>query len=494
MKTLFSKLSVALLVIVALLGSSFFVVEQFSTRLYYEEITQRLNSSIAMYVTGERQLIEDGVVNGDALSLLAQQAMIINPTVEVYLLDTEGSILAHAMPPESIMTNTVDLGPVRDLMSGEVEMPLRGTDPRNIDREKVFSAHPVMHNDIIQGYLYAVLGGQKYDELADSIRGSYIQRLSLGALLAIVAGAFLIGLLVFGLLTRRLARLTGDVRSFTDTDFDIDAVPVLESKLAGDDGDEISQLRAAFGSMANKIREQFESLKETDRLRRELVSNVSHDLRTPLASMHGYVETLLIKNETLSVDERKHYLEITRKHTKRLGQLISELFELSKLDAASVHPVLESFSLAELLHDVTQEFELDAQNKQVEIRIDAKPEASTVVADIGLMQRVLENLIRNALKYTPSGGDITITLDRQPGCIAVAVADSGRGIAAKDLDKVFDRFYRSEQDDDEAENSAGLGLAIVRKILDLHGSRITVSSEPNKGTCFEFVLPTRLAA
>ena len=117
-----------------------------------------------------------------------------------------------------------------------------------------------------------------------------------------------------------------------------------------------------------------------------------------------------------------------------------------------------------------------------------------MVADIGLMQRVLENLIRNALKYTPSGGDITITLDRQPGCIAVAVADSGRGIAAKDLDKVFDRFYRSEQDDDEAENSAGLGLAIVRKILDLHGSRITVSSEPNKGTCFEFVLPTRLAA
>jgi signal transduction histidine kinase len=497
MKTLFAKLSIALLVIVALIGSSFFVVEQFSTRLYYEEITQRLNSSIAMYVTGERQLIEDGVVNGDALSLLAQQAMIINPTVEVYLLDTRGTILAHALPPESVLTDTVDLVPVRELMSGEVEMPLRGTDPRNIDREKVFSAHPVEHNGVVQGYLYAVLGGQKYDELADSIRGSYIQRLSLGALVAIVLGAFLVGLLVFGLLTRRLTRLTSDVKRFTDSDFDAQAMaplaPVGGPSTDGS-GDEISQLRAAFSVMANKIQEQFESLKETDRLRRELVSNVSHDLRTPLASMHGYVETLLIKNETLTEGERNHYLEITRKHTRRLGRLIGDLFELSKLDAASVHPSLETFSLAELLQDVTQEFELEAQKKGVSIEVNTTPEVSTVFADIGLMQRVLENLIRNALKYTPQGGNISISLDKRPGCVAVAVADTGCGIAQKDLDKVFDRYYRSEQDDMDNTTSAGLGLAIVRKILDLHGSRITVSSEPDKGTRFEFALPTQKAA
>ena len=494
-KTLYAKLSIALLVIVALIGSAFFVVEQFSTRLYYEEITQRLNASIAMYVTGERQLIEDGVVNEDALSLLAQQAMIINPTVEIYLLDTAGTILGHAMPPESILTQSVDLGPVRELMAGDVKMPLRGTDPRNIDRKKVFSAHPVMHNGTVQGYLYAVLGGQKYDELADSIRGSYIQRLSLGALLAIVVAAFLVGILVFGLLTRRLTRLTSDVVRFTEADFEFnDSTALEQGSTSKGEGDEISQLSFAFARMANKIREQFESLKETDRLRRELVSNVSHDLRTPLASMHGYVETLMIKNDTLTTDERKHYLEITRKHTLRLRQLIGDLFELSKLDSASVHPSLEIFSLAELLWDVTQDFELEAQKKDIKIEVNAKPEASSVYADIGLMQRVLENLIKNALKYTPRGGQINISLDKRPGCIAVAVSDTGCGIAEKDLDKVFDRFYRSAKDDNEASNSAGLGLAIVRKILDLHGSRITVSSELNHGTCFEFALPTKKAA
>ncbi len=496
MNTLFAKLSLALLVIVLLIGSGFFFVERFSTRLYHEEITQRLNASIAMYVTGERQLMENGVVNDVALSEFAQQAMIINPTVEVYLLDTQGGILAHAMPAETVLTQQVDLAPVRALMGGKAEMSVHGTDPRNLDRKKVFSAHPVMFNDQIEGYLYAVLGGQKYDELADSIRVSYIQKLSLGAMVAIVLGAFMVGLLVFGLLTRRLSGLTSDVQAFTRAGFDPElAIRVKHGKSTDPKkSDEISQLREAFAVMADKIREQFERLKETDRLRRELVSNVSHDLRTPLASMHAYVETLLIKNESFSADERRHHLEITRKHTKRLGQLIGDLFELSKLEAASVQPSLEYFSLAELLQDVAQEFELEAQKLDISLSVESARNAPAVSADIGLMQRVLENLIRNALKYTPRGGNVTISLQEHPGHVAVAVADTGRGIAQEDLERVFDRFYRGHDKDDHEGGSAGLGLAIVRKILDLHGSRITVSSELNQGTCFEFELPTRAAA
>lgn len=494
MRTLFARLSVALLLIVALIGGSFFLVEQVTTRLYYEEITQRLNASIAMYVTGEMQLIEDGAVNEEALTLLAQRAMIINPTVEVYLLDKQGDILAHAMPPESIQTDNVALAPIRELMAGETEMPLRGTDPLNTDRQKIFSAHPVMHNDVLQGYLYAILGGQKYEALADSVRGSYVQKLSLGALVAIVLAAFLVGLLVFGLLTRRLTRLTGDVKKFTDSGFDPELIELLGTNDAQQaPGDEIGQLRAAFSSMANKIREQFEGLEETDRLRRELVSNVSHDLRTPLASMHGYVETLLLKNDTLSEAERLRYLEITRKHSLRLGQLIGDLFELSKLDSTSIHPSLEWFPLAELLQDVAQEFELEAEKKGIQIVVESNQRESMVSADIGLMQRVLENLLRNAVRYTPEGGTISISLEPKPGCVAVAVADTGCGIAEDELDRIFDRFYRSEQGEEERSTSAGLGLAIVKRILDLHGSRITVTSKLDQGTRFEFEIPARAA-
>lgn len=489
MKTLFARLSAAFLAIILLTGGGFYLVDQFSTQRYYEELTQRLNGSIAMYVTGERTLIKSGVVNREALELLAQQAMVINPTVEVYLLDTEGRILGHAMPPESMQTDRVDLLPVRQLIAGGVEMPFRGTDPRNLDRKKVFSAAEVVDNGEVQGYLYAILGGQKYDELASSIRGSYVQKISLGAMSAIVVAAILIGLLVFNLLTRRLTLLTRHVQQFTASGFDLDASIHTDAA-----ADEIGQLGTAFRRMADKIHEQFEELKETDRLRRELVSNVSHDLRTPLASMHGYVDTLLLKNDSLSSDERRHYLEIARKHTQRLGQLIGDLFELSKLDAGNVKPRLETFSLAELLHDIGQEFELQAEHANIRLSVETPQQAALVKADIGLMQRVLENLLRNAIKFTPAGGEVIIKLDPRPGAVCVAISDTGCGIPDEDLDRIFDRFYQSAQPVSEHDTSTGLGLAIVKRILDLHGSRITVTSTISQGTRFEFDLPTAEAA
>jgi len=503
-KSLFAKLSLALFLVVTLLGSGFFLIERYSTQNYYEEITQRLNSSIAMYVTGERQLMENFVVNREALSLLAQQAMIINPTVEIFLLDTEGNILAHNFPAESIVQHKVDLAPVKALIDGHVKMPLRGTDPRNPHREKIFSAFPVMDHDVLQGYLYAVLGGARYDELANALRDSYVQGLSASALLAIVLAAFLIGLLVFWLFTRRLSLLTADVKEFTDSGFGENLPGPSPSNAlvarrprtsrSGQKQDEIGQLEFAFRAMADKLYEQFESLKNTDRLRRELVSNVSHDLRTPLATMHGYVETLLIKNDELSEGKRREYLEITRKHTQRLGELIGDLFELSKLDSASIHPALEAFSMAELLHDTVQEFGLEAEKRALELSVEAPDGPSTVYADIGLVQRVLENLIRNALKFTPDGGRISIRLERKPGAVAVAIEDTGCGIAEEDLAHVFDRFYRAENSAREDAGSTGLGLAIVRRILDLHGSRITVSSQVDSGTRFEFDLPTQAVA
>lgn len=487
MKSLLARLGLALLVIIGLIGSGFYLLERFSTRLYYEELTQRLNGPIAMYVTNEQTLIRDGQVDEEALARLARQAMVVNPTVEIYLLDTRGHILGHGVPPESVQLSSVDLQAVQRWVAGDVEMPFKGTDPRNADRLKIFSASPVMDDGELQGYLYAVLGGATYDALAHSVQESYVQKVSLGATLAIVLAAFLVGFVVFAMLTQRLRRLTRDVQQFADSGFDPASMVQPENGR-----DEIGQLSRAFATMAAKIREQFESLKETDRVRRELISNVSHDLRTPLSSMHGYVDTLLLKNDELSPDERRRYLEITRRHTQRLGQLVGDLFELSKLESAQVQPELEQFSLAELLHDVAQEFELDAREKGITMDIETPPHSVQVMADIGLMQRVLENLLRNALEYTPAGGAITVSLAPRTDRVAVSVADTGCGIAKKDIEHIFDRFYRAESN--ARGGSTGLGLAIVKRILDLHGSRITVESARDKGTVFAFDLPRQQAA
>ena len=294
-----------------------------------------------------------------------------------------------------------------------------------------------------------------------------------------------VGLLVFRLLTRRLKKLNTEVTLATDSKFD--SLPNLEPPAEG--GDEIDQLTESFLAMSTQIRSQLEQLTENDRLRRELVANISHDLRTPLSAMQGYLETLIIKGDSLSDSDRDRYLRIARKHTVRLGVLIGDLFELAKLDSASVTPSLEAFSVPELLQDIAQEFQLEAERKEINLSIALDAGNALTVGDIGLIQRVLENLVRNAIRFTPKGGEITLRIAQRPQSVAVSVTDSGPGIAQQDIPRIFDRFYRSEQGEEALSESSGLGLAIVKRILDLHDSRITVISSPATGTRFEFELP-----
>ena len=498
MNSLFTRLSLALLLIMVTVGGGFYILERWTSQRYHEEITQRLNAAIAMYVTGQTVLIEDGTLNRQELERLAERAMVINPSVEVYLLDKSGRILGHALAPETVLSDRVDLGPITRLIGGRAKMPIYGTDPRNPDQKKVFSAAPVMDSGDLQGYLYVVLGGKKYEELAGSVRDSYARQTSVIAIAALVIGGFLAGLVVFALLTRRLASLTRSVEEFSSVAMGGANGPpaLLDTSMGGSAGrgDEISKLNGAFASMAAKIHDQFEALEETDRLRRELISNVSHDLRTPLATMHGYIDTLLLKNDELDPAEREGYLRISLKHTERLAALIGDLFELSKLDSGSMPLSLETFSLAELLHDVVHDFQLEARRRGVKLGLKGEPERALVHADIGLVQRVLENLIRNALDYTQAGGSINLEVCARPDDVAVSVSDTGCGIPEDEIDSIFDRYFRSNREQLSRGRSSGLGLAIVKRILDLHGSRITVSSSMNEGTRFEFNLPSPVAA
>jgi signal transduction histidine kinase len=480
-----------MIVIIAIVGAGVFAIYQITMTLYYEELTQRLNAPIAMYVTGDQDLMrEDGTVDEEALQTLAHRAMVINPAVEVYLLDIDGSVLAHAMPPDSVQLERVAIGPIRELIAGDVDMPFKGEDPRNPQARKIFSAAEVRVAGELGGYLYVVLGGQKYDELVSTLRRSYARDLGLWAIVALLMLGSAMGLLAFGLLTRRLRRLTTAVQRLSDSNFEIDA-PVHE---LGGGKDEIDQLARAFEAMAVRIGEQVERLKETDRLRRELVTNISHDLRTPLASIQGYIETLLIKNGMLSGAERERCLRIAARNMRHLGKLVDDLFELSKLDSASVTPTFETFSLAELLQDTAQEFQLEASAKNIAVETVAPSDSATVYADIGLIQRVLENLLRNAIQFTPRGGHIRIDIEKREDDVAVSVSDTGCGIAESDIHRIFDRYYhctdkRRTDKRGGPSDSAGLGLAIVKRILDLHGSRISVTSEPGRGTRFEFNLP-----
>ncbi len=262
-------------------------------------------------------------------------------------------------------------------------------------------------------------------------------------------------------------------------------------KLAGwrRGGDEIDRLGVTVEEMSQRIADQIEQLRQADAARRDMVANISHDLRTPLASLQGYLETLLMKEDSFSAEEKRKYLDLAARQGDRLSRLVTELFELTMLDSTGTRLNFEPFSLPELVQDVTQKFQLQAERRNMTLELDMPANAPFVQADIGLIERVLENLIENAIKYTPEGGKISLSLVAGADGIEARVADTGPGIPEADRDRIFERFYRVEKSRADAPEGAGLGLAITRRILQLHDSRIEVESAPGRGAAFSFRLP-----
>lgn len=314
---------------------------------------------------------------------------------------------------------------------------------------------------------------------------AYLFELVAFVVLASVAFALLAAWCVYRLFTRRLEQLTRAVECFVQDGF---TTPMhLQGVEPG--GDEIDRLANHVERMSERIVRQLEQLQHTNAWRRELLANVSHDLRTPLASIQGYLEMLLLKHGSLPAQEQRSYLEIATRHSERLSKLIRDLFQLTKLEANEAPLHSESFLLAELVQDVVQKFQLAADGRS--LRLDSRlvgPQVQ-VHADIAMIETVLENLIENALRHTPRGGQIRVEVERQSERVALRVTDTGSGIAQEDMAKLFERYYHVDRGQAGVAAGTGLGLAIVRRIVELHGSAIRVESTLGQGATFGFDLP-----
>jgi two-component system, OmpR family, sensor kinase len=484
LKTIYGKITAILLCLFLLIGLLYVFITFFVTKLYIQEVDQRLYHSLAEYLVSKNTYMKEGKINENALEESFKMLMHINPTIELYLLDAQGKILSFSAPAEKIKRKQVSLEPLKNFLGERTSLPILGDDPRDPDRKKVFSVSPLPLKGPVEGYLYIILGGESYDSIAQILQKSYILRLSIWIAIAGLLFVFLTGLLLFSFLTRRLRKLTTAVESFKESNFNEPAA--LSGFFDKHPGDEIDRLGMAFSQMSDRIIEQLNKIKEVDSLRRELVSNVSHDLRTPLTSLHGYLETLSIKGDSLSPQEQKKYLTIAIKHSERLRKLIAELFELAKLDSQEVKLTCEPCHLGELLQDILQKNQITAEKQKINFQTELPENLPFVFIDIGLIERAIQNLIDNSLRYTREGGTVTISLLPEESRITAKFSDNGYGISEEDLPYIFDRYYRAKKDDSA---SAGLGLAITKRILELHGSGIKVQSELNVGTTFIFSLP-----
>jgi PAS domain S-box-containing protein len=288
-------------------------------------------------------------------------------------------------------------------------------------------------------------------------------------------------------LLERVARLADEIDAFERRG---GATPLHLNEAI--DGGAMSRLAGGVERLSQRIATQLATLDRLARQRRDLLTNVSHDLRTPLASMQGYLELLLLRHANLEPAERHNYLETAARQSERLSRLVGDLFQLAELDGDDVAFDSEDFALTELAQDVVQTHSAEAIRRRVDLRLAAGAARLAANGDIGLVERVLSALVDNALRHTPPGGSVAITIGSDPSAqrAAVRVSDTGEGIAEADLQGLFDRYDRVERVAGASPTPhGGLGLAIARRIVQLHGGALQVTSRAGEGTEVSFDLP-----
>ncbi|MEM9917835.1 MAG: HAMP domain-containing sensor histidine kinase [Bacteroidota bacterium] len=477
---LYWKISATLLSLLVVLGVVYVLIGSSMQNEYFQEVNQSLYGGIAESTVNEVSPLIDGEVDTTAIKDIMHSMMVINPSVEVYLLDTAGKIITYVAPYKKVKLEKVDLKPIKTFIEAEEKPFISGDDPRHPGTCKVFSAAPLLDGERLAGYVYIILASEEQTAVTSTLFGSYIFRLGSRYFFIALAGALLIGLVALWFLTQNLRSIVDTVRRFKEGDY--------EARIAQKTGQgELSVLSSTFNDMADTIVGNIDKLKAVEKLRQELIANVSHDLRTPLAIMQGYIETLLLKEGDISTDERRKYLEIVLSSSERLSKLIAQLFEYSKLEARQIEPQKEPFFLSELVQDISQKYQILAREKGIEIRLDVAPKLPMVFADLGLVERVIQNLVDNALKFTPEGGKVTLELQSNDQEVEVRIADTGPGIPEDQQAVIFERYRQAAPE--AKKKGVGLGLTIAQKILELHNARIEVKSRLDEGTVFFFQLP-----
>lgn len=483
---LITKLILTCVSILVLAGLGYSLSTLYFSNQYFNESNQRLHANLAQHLIDEKFVEQSpfdslGNVNKALFGDIMHDMMAVNRAIEVYLLDIDGNVkysvvLDHNNPSSS--PSSVALEPINHFLETKGETYVLGDDPRNPENKKVFSATK-FNKGGKEGYIYIVLAGEEFLATRSTLLRSYALKMGLGVSVLTLIFAAILGGLSIWYLTKNLREINYAAHRFQQGD--------LEYRIADDGKTDLTGLSQTYNLMAETILKDIKKITSLEKVRSDLIANISHDLRTPLAIIKGYIDTLQIKDKDLTNQERNEYLNKINSSGEHLAKLIAQLFEYSKLEANQIEPEKEPFLVSELANDVHRNYMVLAEKKNINLKLNIVEQTPLVFADISLVERAIQNLIDNALKFTPEGGTVTIELQLHKETVEISIKDSGPGIAKEHQQLVFER-YRQTKTGKEKEG-AGLGLAIVRKIMELHNTSIQIFSQPNEGAIFSFKLP-----
>ncbi|RQP24430.1 sensor histidine kinase [Piscinibacter terrae] len=470
--------------------------QRFEHETTYYRANAFLNRVVAMY----DNMFEMHERHPDEFTGFLRNLVLFEPDTQLYLLDAQGTVLAFTGEARLPPGFKVDLRPVREAV-GDKPMPyVMGDDPERMDADAVIAAktikRAVIRNDEpMAGYLYLVAHQRTSPEDRWQVLGSSLGKPAVAGILGVVGLSSLLAWWVIAMVTRPLRQLSDAVAAVSREGLgsgaaDPDAV-ALPSQRAGE---EFSQLAVGFRAMLRTLRQQWEALRRLDHFRREGVSNLSHDLRSPLTATAACLETL--ETRWAGQPDRAEDLGLVSmalRNTRNAARLVQSLGDLAQLDEPEFKIQAEVLDAGELLDDIALRFGERAAQRGVGIAAAAQAEGEPPFAalDIELFERAIANLVDNALKFCRPGDRIALSAKVEDDRVSVCVEDTGPGIPPADVPHLFDRFYQSRQSVAPAtgEGGKGLGLAIVKRIAELHGGDVFVQSELGRGTKVALSLP-----
>jgi len=314
--------------------------------------------------------------------------------------------------------------------------------------------------------------------------GSQMVLIGVGLL---IAGTVLAALFVGGPVRRRVGDLGQAARRIGSGD--------LTARARDDGNDEIAEFTRTFNAMAVQLEARANQIQASDQARSRLVAEVSHELMTPLTAIRGNLETIAMDDVRLDAATRKRFVAVMMRETQRLERLIGDLLDMARLEAGGGGLDLKTVHVEDLFSAVLQHHENDCRTRGIHMSCSIAPGAETLIGDAFRLEQAVDNITANALRHTENGGTIVLKAesckgsDRGQDRVVLTVTDSGEGIPPEELPLIFDRFYRASSDRQRASRGSGLGLSIVKAIVERHGGRVRADSEVGKGTTVGLELP-----
>jgi signal transduction histidine kinase len=461
------------------LGLLFILITYLATTQYHQASTQLLNREVAAHIAKFTSPFENDGINKRKADSVFHDAMVISPSAEVYFLDTTGKVIAYHANEKEIKLKNIELDNIKKYIAGDGHEYIKAPDPRDPSDPKIFSAAEVIGKKRKLGYIYVILGSNQYQSIKDLLLSSHISNLVIRSFIVIILLSLIISLVYLNRMKKGFNQMINVLEKFEEGDYN--------TRYKIKEQDELTPIKHAFNKMADLLSSTINRLTRSEQERKVFIANISHDLRTPLSIARGYAETLLLKKESqeISGQQRQEFVNLILHKIQQVEKMVKQLFEISKMEAAEFKPQKEPFVISEIVQEIVNTFQLIAEEKKLSLKCTECQYHVWVSADIGLMERAIQNLVDNAIKSSPEGGYIQVSNIVDNKDLVFQIENSGTPLT-EDMLQWINHYSDEDNPFNNRPAKSGLGLLIVQKILHMHGSSLKAYTKNNLINVFSF--------